>query len=248
VPDFVSKASQLWWHVTVKVPRSLHSLRSLHVSAQILKVSGLLPSTLVSDVEIRTTSASIDISNLNVRAARIKTTNGDIKGSFNVSRALSLVTSNGAIDAQVSLVAPTLEDRRMPFPMLPPPPPGGPHSLREDTRFENPPAVQPHPGDVYGPPPPGFPPLSRLPSYYRRWLQQDAEGDVSPTVIVSTSNGAVDLKYVDHPADLGLHSFVQTTNGRAHVTHPPAYAGDFEVRASLALDCSPRHIMIWVEN
>jgi hypothetical protein len=211
--------------VTVSVPRSRRTLHSLSVSARIFQVSGVLPSTLVSDVEIRTTSAAIDLGKLNVRAARIKTTNGEIKGSFNVSRSLSLMTSNGAIDVKVSLFPPTLEDRKLPFPRPPPPAPEGPHHPREEMGF----VPLPHPGDPRGPPP-AFPPVPRLPPYYRRWIEQDAGGQVFPTVIVSTSNGAVDLEYVDHPAGLGLHSFVQTTNGRAHVTHPPAYEGDFEVR------------------
>jgi hypothetical protein len=252
----VSKDSQLWWRVIVSVPRSLPALRSLSVSTQIFKVSGSLPSTLISDVEVRSTSASINLGMLNAKAARVKTTNGEIKGEFNISRSLSLTTSNGAIDAKVSLFAPTLEDRKLSFPKPPPPPQAD--RLRSDIHFDD----HPYPGPHHGPhsssqggdhsgsdkhvderisfpphqglhrgPPPGFPPVPRmhLPKFYRRWLELDAQGIVYPTVIASTSNGAVDLEYVHHPAGLGLHSFVQTTNGRAHVIHLPAYEGDFEV-------------------
>ncbi|CAH7689596.1 hypothetical protein PPACK8108_LOCUS24709 [Phakopsora pachyrhizi] len=52
------------------------------------------------------------------------------------------------------------------------------------------------------------------------------------SVHVTTINGAASVDYVEHPLDMKLFSYVDSTNGRAHVKHSPKYEGDFEVETT----------------
>lgn len=61
------------------------------------------------------------------------------------------------------------------------------------------------------------------------------EADVSAT----TSNGYIDLRYLQHPTGVVLRSSARTSNGDAKVHHQPAFEGNFSVR-SLARPSSYR--------
>jgi hypothetical protein len=58
---------------------------------------------LINEVDITTTMAPIRMDQLVAESIRIRTINGPIGGAFKISKALSLVTTNGAITADVRI-------------------------------------------------------------------------------------------------------------------------------------------------
>lgn len=135
--------------------------------------------------------AHISLASVHAHDVRIRSHNGAISGHFNVSRSLSLASSNGAVRAKVALFPRSQEDDDLPE--LPPNPPsdGVPQEGLE--------------GQVKG-----------------------GKGLGEPTTVhATTTNGAVDLEYVEHPVGQVLYSYAASTNGKVAVTHTSA----FEVRS-----------------
>lgn len=131
--------------------------------------------------------AHIALAQVRAHAIRIRSHNGAISGHFNVSRSLSLASSNGAIRAKVALFPRTKEDDDLPD--LPPNPPSD--------------GVPSPPKDV--------------------GATAGHKSKEATTVHATTTNGAVDVEYIEHPTGQILYSYAASTNGKVAVTHPPAY-------------------------
>lgn len=167
--------SDLEFRVQVKLPKHLTSIYQFSVKGDLFAVTTAdLSAFSISQVDITTTVASITVGDVISKIIKIRTNNGQIEGSFHVSDKLSLVTTNGAINAHVGLTM----------------------------------------SSTQGLPASG----SKVQSLV--------------TVDVATINGAVSVNYIEHPVNVKLFSYVQSTNGRAHVEHLPAYEGDFEVETT----------------
>lgn len=165
--------SDLEFTIQVDLPKSAGVIGKLSVAVDLFSLT--VPSMeafLINEVDITTTMAPIRMDQLVAESIRIRTINGPIGGAFKISKALSLVTTNGAITADVALAFPSSNSRST--------------------------------GKNGGP------------------VHVDA----------ATINGAVTVRYVEHPGDVQLWSMVKSTNGRAHVEHAAAYEGEFEVETT----------------
>ncbi|KAG0146210.1 hypothetical protein CROQUDRAFT_92976 [Cronartium quercuum f. sp. fusiforme G11] len=111
--------SDLEFRINILIPKSISSLeiRSDLFSIKTDDLSFIKFNT----IDFGTTVGSITIENVWSHAIRIRTNNGHVEGVFNVSKSLSLATTNGAINAQVALFPLTKKDQDLPD--LPPNPP-----------------------------------------------------------------------------------------------------------------------------
>ncbi|GAA94956.1 uncharacterized protein L969DRAFT_52985 [Mixia osmundae IAM 14324] len=171
---------QLWFRVHYRLSPRLASLAGLVVSAPVMRITGDLPTLLFDRVDLQSNDANIDWARLNGHSVRLLSSNGALRGDYNVSQSLSLRTTNGAIDVAVSLFPVRKLHKRLP-----------------------------------GPPP-----------------TIESSTDLSSTVIATTTNGMIDLRYIAHPVGQELHSLVSSTNGKASVSHRPTFEGDFELSTS----------------
>jgi len=178
----------------VNLPKNTTLIRKLSVQADLFSLAASdLQAFLINQVDIVATVAPIRIDQLVGESITIRTNNGLIEGSFKISKALNLATTNGAIVANVALALSTQDSQSS--------------ILQSDTR-------------------PGMQSLVFNDS------PSSNKNNPSVSVDVATINGAVTVKYVDHPPNLKLFSYVKSTNGRAHVEHAPAYEGEFEVETT----------------
>jgi len=187
--------SDLEFNVQVNLPKNTTLIRKLSVQADLFSLAASdLQAFLINQVDIVATVAPIRIDQLVGESITIRTNNGLIEGSFKISKALNLATTNGAIVANVALALSNQEDSQSSI-------------LQSDT----------HPDTQ---------------SLVFNYSPSSHKNNPSVSVDVATINGAVTVKYVDHPPNLKLFSYVKSTNGRAHVEHAPAYEGEFEVETT----------------
>lgn len=114
--------SDLEFRLNIILPRLLKSLYTFEIRGDLFTIkTDDLSSIDISRLDLGTTVGSITLSNILSHIVRIRTKNGDVEGSFNVSKTLSLATTNGAINAEIGLFPPSEDDSKLP--QLPPNPP-----------------------------------------------------------------------------------------------------------------------------
>ncbi|OBZ69747.1 hypothetical protein A0H81_10112 [Grifola frondosa] len=108
-PHLPREDYQLWFKISLRFPSRTAGSRliinRLETDLPIFghQIDDIGNSVLFKSLSLRTTNVPIIVSSLTAERAILSTTNGNIQGSFNTSTTLELLTSNGAIHADVGL-------------------------------------------------------------------------------------------------------------------------------------------------
>lgn len=95
----------------MNLPKSIKFIQKLSVQADLFSLAASdLRAFSINQVNIVATVAPIRIDQLVGESITIRTNNGHIEGSFKISKALNLATTNGAVVANVSGLIPILPD------------------------------------------------------------------------------------------------------------------------------------------
>lgn len=105
-PEFSDPYRHLSFETIIRIPPGLVSISDLTIDGPIFSPLSLdVPSVQFSTVNLTTQDSTVRSDKpLRAESIAIRNTNGDISGLFNVSETLSLVTSNGGIEASVHLL------------------------------------------------------------------------------------------------------------------------------------------------
>lgn len=114
-PAYPDQHRQVSFETVVRFPPSaLHELQSLAVrGAGLSPVEIAIPHTQFDRIDLNTSLGPVTVPSshlLMARELKVRTENGQIDGTFNVSELLDLTTSNGAIRARVNLQKPGRSD------------------------------------------------------------------------------------------------------------------------------------------